>query len=328
MNIVLLHEPIPKGASKDAQDVCLQADMVAKALTDLGHTTRTLHFSLNLQNILDQLHAINPDIVFNLVESVADNGALIHMAPAILDILKMPYTGSRTDALFLTSNKLLAKRLLKASGIPTPDWVTRETIDEHRVHVNAPYIVKSVWEHASIGLTNDSIVIPENREQLLDEIIRREEDTGKTCFAERYVDGREFNLSLLENGHSIEFLPIAEMRFVNFPEGKWKILDYASKWETGSFEYSHTQRSFDLPDHDCSLLKKLTEIARKSWDIFGLRGYSRIDFRVDTYDEPWVLEINANPCISPNSGFVASAEEAGLHFNQIIERIVHASFTE
>ena len=100
MNIVILHEPIPKWASNDAQDVYVQADMVAKSLAELGHTTSTLHFSLNLDNILAQLHKISPEIVFNLVESVAQNGALIHMAPALLDIVKVPYTGSMTDALF------------------------------------------------------------------------------------------------------------------------------------------------------------------------------------------------------------------------------------
>ncbi|MGA1867328.1 MAG: D-alanine--D-alanine ligase family protein [bacterium] len=324
--IVILHESIPPEPSRDAEDVYVQAEAVSKTLSEMGHTPHHLLFDLNLKNMRAQLVRHHPDIVFNLVESVAGSGALIHMAPAILESVNLPYTGARTDTMFLTSNKLLAKSFLKAQGILTPYWVTMETINQNMLPLDVPYIIKSVWEHASIGLSNNSVIIPHSQEQLYEEMKYRQKDVnGNTCFAELYIDGREFSLSLLESEEGIEVLPIAEMRFLDYPEEKWKILDYTSKWETDSFEYSHTKRSFYMADQDSLLFEKMYALARKCWTVFGMRGYGRIDFRVDTFQRPWVLEINTNPCIAPDSGFVAAAQEAGLSFHHVIERIIRAS---
>ena len=129
-------------------------------------------------------------------------------------------------------------------------------------------------------------------------------------FAERYIEGREFNQAVLAG----ELLPMAEIRFVEFPDDKLRIVDFRAKWEEDSFEYTHTLRSFDFAAADQPLLEELRAVARRCWDVFGLSGYARVDFRVDGDNRPWVLEINANPCLSPDSGFYAAAERAGLSF--------------
>ena len=325
MKILLLHDLVPDDASEDAKDVLVQAEAISRALSDLGHRITKLFFTLDIRDIIDAVRGAAPDIVFNLVESAAGDGLLIFAAPALLDHIKIPYTGSKTDALFLTSNKLLSKRILRASGLPTPDWFTPGNGSEPSVQCHSPYIIKSVWEHASIGLSNHSVVIPGDTTHLNDEIRSREKAMGKDCFAELYIEGREFNLSLLENDQGLDCLPPAEIRFIDFPEGKWKILDYSSKWEKGAFEYQHTVRSFDLHDRDSDLVSRLKEIARECWEIFHLRGYARVDFRVDQDERPWVLEINANPCLAPDGGFAASAAQAGLHPDQVVKRILDAS---
>jgi D-alanine-D-alanine ligase len=145
---------------------------------------------------------------------------------------------------------------------------------------------------------------------------------GRPCFAEDYIDGREFNLSMLAGPSGPEVLPPAEIDFSAFPAGKPRIVGYQAKWEVDSFEYQHTPRRFDMPPSDERLLERLSDLARRTWALFGLAGYARVDFRVDAAGEPWILEINTNPCLSPDAGFPAAVAEAGLSYDAAVERIV------
>ncbi len=115
---------------------------------------------------------------------------------------------------------------------------------------------------------------------------------------------------------------MAEIRFVEFPADKLRIVDFRAKWEEESFEYTHTPRSFDFTAADQPLLEELRAVAGRCWDCFDLGGYARVDFRVDGENRPWVLEINTNPCLSPDGGFYAAAERASLSFTGMVERIV------
>jgi D-alanine-D-alanine ligase len=145
---------------------------------------------------------------------------------------------------------------------------------------------------------------------------------GGEGFAEVYIEGREFNLSLLAGPRGPEILPPAEVCFDTYPQEKLRIVDYRAKWEEGSFEYQHTPRRFDFPRTDDVLLQRLKTLAKACWKLFGLRGYARVDFRVGRAQTPWILEVNANPCLSPDAGFIAAATQAGLTLHQVIERIM------
>ncbi len=100
------------------------------------------------------------------------------------------------------------------------------------------------------------------------------------------------------------------------------MVGYRAKWDESSFEYHHTIRSFDFPEEDSLLLDKLTKISKDCWDLFDLKGYGRVDFRVDLKGNPWVLEVNINPCLSPDSGFIAATVKAGLSYEEVIKRII------
>ena len=89
-----------------------------------------------------------------------------------------------------------------------------------------------------------------------------------------------------------------------------------------SFEFNHTPRSFEFPGTDAPLLARLKELALKCWRLFDLRGYARVDFRVDREGRPWILEVNANPCLSPDAGFHATTLQAGLNFTEVLRRII------
>jgi D-alanine-D-alanine ligase len=119
-----------------------------------------------------------------------------------------------------------------------------------------------------------------------------------------------------------KILPHAEIRFMDYPPDKPKIVGYEAKWQEDTFAYLHTSRSFEFDAKDRPLLKKIDEICRQCWKAFDLRGYARVDLRVNARNQPYVLEINANPCISPDSGFVAATQQAGLEFPAVIERII------
>jgi len=191
--------------------------------------------------------------------------------------------------------------------------------------LDGPCILKSVWEDASVGLDEGSVIQPENMEQLREAMNRRREKGGGEWFAEAYIEGREFNLSLLAGSNGPEVLPAAEILFEDYPPGKARVVGYRAKWEEDSFEYQHTPRCFAFPAEDRALLDQLVIIAKHCWQLFGLRGYARVDFRVDRAGRPWVLEINANPCLSPDAGFAAAAQQAGLSYTQLIERILEDS---
>jgi len=321
MKIAVLHGEVAEDANRDEKDVLVQVDFVSQGLAALGHEPVAVPVSLNLEEAARALAALRPVIAFNLVESLSGKGGLIHIVPALLDALKIPYTGAGTEAMMLTSNKILAKKWLGAAGLPTPSWFTASEMHEN-LQVAGPWLVKSVWEHASIGLDEDSVIVDADREKMLVEMEKRRSSLGGECLVEVFIDGREFNLSLLTGGKGPEVLPPAEIRFDAYPRGKVRVVGYRSKWEEGSFEFNHTPRSFEFPETDAPLLARLKELALKCWRLFDLRGYARVDFRVNREGRPWILEVNANPCLSPDAGFHATTLQAGLNFTEVLRRII------
>ncbi|HOD70201.1 MAG TPA: D-alanine--D-alanine ligase [Deltaproteobacteria bacterium] len=319
--VLITHNPVGEHASEDEKDVLVQAFHVAEALEQLGYQTRILPFDHRSRGWAQTLQSLKPLCIFNLVESLDGDGRLIHLACSLLDHLGISYTGAPAEAMFLTSNKVLAKRWMHLAGVPTPEWIIPGRDEECICPFPGEYIIKAIWEEASIGIDQASVVRASTKKDLLARVSERSLGTGRQCFAERFIDGREFNLSILAGSDGPQVLPPAEIVF-SFPPGKRKIVDYRAKWDESSFEYQATVRSFDFPPADAPLLSRLTDSALACWRLFELRGYARVDFRVDEQGGPWVLEINANPCISPDSGFVAAAERAGIPFRELVGRIV------
>jgi D-alanine-D-alanine ligase len=326
IRVVVLHSEVTRGVRKDEDDVLIQAETVSRALANLGYAGTLMPFYADIVAMSRKLLAFDPAFVFNLVETVEGTGRFIYLAPAVLDRIGIQYTGAKTEATFLTSNKIVAKRFLTRSGTATPSWLSVEDLESGAAVEPRKYIIKSVWEHASIGLDDEATMLVSTANDLLTALQTRKEKLGGECFAELFVEGREFNLSLLASARGSEVLPPAEILFPGFPSGKPRMVGYYAKWEPDSFEYQNTPRSFEFSEEDKGLLDELVSIARDCWDLFALCGYARVDFRVDKAGKPWVLEVNTNPCLSPDAGFVAAAERAGLSFEEVIERIVAASW--
>lgn len=320
--IAVLHNEIARDAPQDERDTMIQVDVVREALSELGLSSVAVPLTLNLDAAAERLQFIEPSLVFNLVESVNGQGRLIHLGPALLDALRLPYTGAGTEAMLLTSNKLLAKQWLHVAGLTTPEWWSEMELRQEFPVKRARYLVKSVWEHASVGLSQKSVVWACSSDELRSALSERKPLLGHEAFVEAYVDGREFNLAMLDGESGPDVLPPAEIRFDAFPDGNAKIVDYQAKWDPDAFEYHHTPRTFTFSEEDAPLLASLREIARQCWQLFGLRGHARVDFRVDDAGQPYVLEINANPCLSPDAGFMAAAAQAGLSMTDVVQRLL------
>jgi len=328
VRVAVVHHAVDPEAPADEQDVLDQAAAVASALEALEHDVSVLPCTLNLGYIRRDLMTYGADAVFNFVESLHGTGRLIHLFPSLLDAMGLPYTGSSALSILITSHKILAKSRLQASGIRTPSWVgpfppdgSGDDVFGAAKDVGDVWIIKSLWEHASIGLDETSIV--EGRSKDVAAMLpQRASLLGGACFAEGFVEGREFNLSLLTGPEGPQVLPPAEILFEDFAPGTPRMVGYEAKWDPGSHAYQNTPRRFPEGGEDGPLLHELTQVALRCWDLFSLRGYARVDFRVDDHRRPWVLEVNANPCLSPDAGFAAALEQAGIPFDEAIRRIL------
>jgi D-alanine-D-alanine ligase len=325
VRIAVLHDEPPADPRPDEQDTQQQARAIASQLEASGHEVARVALGLDLRAARRALSELAPDVVVNLVESVGGSGRLIHLAPALLEAMGLRFTGASSAAMFATTHKVLAKRLLVAAGLPTPAWALASGTVDGEAPGGGRWIVKSVCEDASIGIGDDAVVDVAAPERLPALVAERAERLGGEAFAERYVEGREFNLSLLAKDEGVEVLPPAEILFEGFPAGKPRIVGYAAKWDEASFEFTHTPRCLAFPDEDRALLARLEELARRAWSLFGLSGYARVDFRVDPGGRPWILEINANPCLAEDAGFAAAAGRANLDLRSVLARILSAA---
>jgi len=255
------------------------------------------------------------DFVFNLVESIIGKGELCYFIPALLNAYSIPYTGNPVEAIFVTTSKAFTARSLKQAGINNPGGFAPS--QSGQLIPGNTYIIKPVWEDGSLGITSDSVFT------CTPEIIKKLKKYDDTHWLiQDYIEGREFNISIISGETGPEVMPAAEMIFHDSWDGKPKIVDFKAKWEEDSFEFQNTLRHFPGDKLDKALEKQICDIALKCWKIFGLRGYARIDLRVDKNNIPYVIEVNANPCLSPDSGLVAATRVAGLKFSEVIRRII------
>jgi D-alanine-D-alanine ligase len=306
-SIALIHDAAAAEGGPDSSDTLVEAAAIAAALGELGHETVIVPVGLDLAALERRLVELEPLAVFNLVESLEGRGRLLHLPAAVVESLRLPLTGCSSSALALTSHKVLAKRQLRLAGLPTPAEAGVAEDDDHA----ARWIVKAVWEHASLGIDDSSVVGADALERTLE---ARRAEYGGEWFAERYVPGRELNVAVIADGAGRpRVLPVAEIRFDDFPGDKPHIVGYAAKWDTASFEYRSTPRSFAV---EPALAAQATRVALDCWRSFGLDGYARVDLRVPPDAAPSVLEINANPCLSPDAGFAAALAEAGIGYRE------------
>jgi D-alanine-D-alanine ligase len=312
---IIYNEPLP-GALEDELDVLDQVAHIEEHLIKLGIEVYRKGITENFMDEINCLAEEKPDFVFNLVESIKNKGELNYFVPALLNMYSIPYSGNSLEAIFFTTSKTLASKMMKEAGINNP--VSYKPSQISLLKQGHRYIVKPVWEDGSLGITADSVFdcLPGFEKKL-----KGKDDSH--WIIEDFIDGREYNISVLAGIDGPEVLPPAEIVFRDYGDSRPKIVDFRAKWEPDTFEFINTVREFPGASLDPQFISRLKETALACWHLFGLKGYARVDVRADSNGNIFVIEINANPCISPDGGFVAATRQAGYPFTTVLQRIIN-----
>lgn len=294
-------------------------DMVV-ALNASGFETRAVNINDDFDFLIEELRLRRPDVIFNLCESmhsVSKNEAYI---AGVYELFRIPYTGAAPEALSIAVRKARTKSIFMQQGIPTAPFALFASPDA--VHLNGsfsfPCIVKPAEEDASIGIEPAAIVTSE--QAVRDRVAFILEKFHQPALVENYIDGRELNVAILGDAHP-EILPISEIDFSTLPEGLPKILSYQAKWVEDSEYYKCTigKCPAELP---ADVEARVKDIAMKAFRAIGVRDYARVDFRLTRDMQPFVLEVNPNPDLASNAGFMRSVRGAGRTFEQTLAKIV------
>jgi len=335
--VLVAHNPVGAEDDPSTFDVLDQVTLVEIGLAELGipadraaaGSPGCLEAGRPLDAILTAARAVPGTVVFNLIEAPPGAPYLCPASAAVLELAGVPFTGGSAAAIWLTTDKLVTRALLAAEGLPVApggrlDFEHPDVLDR----APPPWILKPACEDASIGLEGNP-VCSTREEALVRGAHLAARFPGQQVLAETFLPGRELNVSLLSNGVSgrggVDVLPVAEILFQDFPVGMPRVVGYEAKWLEDSFACLHTVRAFLDEPADAVLIEKVRHLARRAWTVCGLSGYARVDLRLDAAGEPVILEVNANPCLSADAGFLAAAGRAGFSPGQVVERILAAA---
>ena len=324
MNVAVCFNLVPPSASRGEaidriaeQGAEHEARAVAAALTELGHKPVLVPLGQDITAFAAELRRLQPDLAFNLCEAFwGESRKEMHVA-ALFDLLGLTYTGAPPLSLGLTQDKARTKDLLSKHQLPTPKYCLVK-LGEHYSRVKDmvyPLIVKPRWEDASQGISNESVV--ENEKKLLARIDYVHRTYRQGALVEEFIEGREINAAIIGNGpHDV--LPLSEIKF--HPDLAQPIVSYEGKWLEQSQQYKLTEPVCPAPLKMRSEML-LRDVALRAYKLLECRDYARVDFRLRD-GVPYILEVNANPDISPDAGLARSARVANLSYPQLIARIL------
>jgi len=292
-----------------------QAEGVKEALEKLGLQHQLFPLTDDITGLIEALRLHRPDVIINLCEGAFGDSHQEMNVPSLLELLELRYTGSPPLTLGICQDKGLTKDVLNANGIPTPKYQVLTTIQDWNGRIDYPLFVKPLKEDASIGISNRSYV--RDYEELSAQVHYINTQYRQPALVEEYVAGRELNVAILGNEEP-RVLPVSEILFGFRQEPK--IVGYSAKWFRQSEEYEKTKPvcPADLVE---SVRSKVETIALRAYRLLGCRDYARVDIRLRD-DLPYVLEVNPNPDISREAGFVRSLKAAGIPHEEFVAEIV------
>lgn len=307
----------------DASSVETSARAIRGALEAAGHAAELVGLQgREVFRILEYLRESKPDLVFNLCESMAGDPQNEPTFAGLLDLFQIPYTGAGLASLAACLYKRTAKDILVGRGIATPPARYLPNVaslaDPALDALDYPWFLKLAHEDASLGITEENFV--RTPAALRARAAAMMGEFSQAVLAERYVEGREINVTLIGNDDELQMLPLHEIDFAAMPAGRPRIVSYAAKWEESHVDYAGT-KPVPLRDASPGLLARLEAIARGAWHALGLRDYGRVDLRVDASGQPWVIDVNPNCDISPDAGVARSAAVAGWSYETLISTI-------
>lgn len=302
------------------EGVIEEFDDIRNTLNNLGYETTNLNVAKDFSLLIDNIKSIQPDVIFNLVESVDGEAIKEVYVAGLYELLNISYTGNEPFALSSCLNKHYCKQILKANNIKIPNWRIYKTPNAllYDSEIEFPVIVKPSKEDASVGISEESVVYDDV--QLKKRVEFMYETFNQPILVEEYIEGREINSAILGDKEKVA-LPLSEIDFSTLPEDLPKIVTYDGKWIKDSVYYSAT-----IPVCPANLEEKkaqeIKEISLRVANIFNLRDYARVDLRLSKNGTPYVIEVNPNPDISKDAGFPRAAKAFGLEYDQMLDTII------
>lgn len=281
------------GMSAEREISLLSGNAVLTALKNRGVDAYGLDVN---ENIVNELLTGNYQRAFIVLHGRGGEDGTMQ---GLLEIMKIPYTGSGVLASSLAMDKLKTKQIWLASGLPTPDFYIIDSIQscEHALAtLGLPLIVKPVLEGSSIGMSK-----VEQEEQLIP-AWQKAQQCGGMVIAESWIEGEEYTSAMLDD----RVLPMIKLKTSH------KFYDYDAKYEAKDTQYicpcglSEEQES------------KLAELARDAFNAVNASAWGRVDFMVDQNNQPWLIEVNTVPGMTSHSLVPMAAKQAGLSFEDLV----------
>lgn len=320
---VLYNEPVLARESRDwasEAGVLETVEAVRAALQLHGHHLRLIPVKPPFDKLLAELtEPPVPDAVFNLCEGLEGTGHGESQVASLVELCGAEMTGSRSECLALVRDKPRTKWLLEGAGLPTPDFFMLEPSDAlpaaelAAALARSPWIVKPAREDASLGIGPESVVTS------YDALVRAVDGVRRRygpVLIEQFIPGREFNVGILDVGGP-RLLPLAEIMFDAQAGQAWQLVSYDAKWSPESPDFLSTPVRCPA-DVEPALADEIGRIALSAFRVTGCRDYARIDLRLDQAGRPWILEVNANPDLSPSAGLARALGAAGLSFDAVV----------
>ncbi len=294
-----------------------EINKIKRSLLENYSDVNTFAVDRNVEKTISAVNSYSPDIIFNFVESVEGISTYEYCMAGLFQLLGYNFTGNVPSCLGNCLNKERTKSILRSHAINTPDSITVSLMEknlESKFNLKFPVILKLLSEDASIGISEFSVV--NDFAGLTKQLNFLWETYKKEVLVEEYIDGRELNVAILGN----TILPLSEIEFNTLPIGLPKIVTYDGKWMEKSIYYENTKPVCPA-DLDERIKKKVEDTALLAFDALNCRDYARVDIRLDKNCVPYVIEVNPNPDISTDSGFVRAAAAAGISYSDLLFRI-------
>ena len=287
--------------------------VIARAIESNGFSVKRIG---NVTSLLGRFDKLNVDIVFNISEGLAGRNRESQV-PMLLEMAGIPFVGADALSLGISLDKLMAKKIFMAEGIPTPKWLVVESAAELKRldQMQFPLFVKPRFEGSSKGLTESSRV--ENKDDLKKQVELVVDTYKQPALIEEFIRGEEFTVAVVGNDPP-EALPIVQIKI----DGELKLND---KFYT----FGHIKD--DALEYVCpapigkALEKKLSELAVRTYRAIECKDFGRVDLRVDEKGNPYVLEINPLPSLSTADVFMDIAKVLGISYDAMIGRILQAA---
>ena len=314
--VLLIHNIDPEWPEPDIQYAHKQALGVAKALRNVGHPVSSVAVRQpDLRRLLRRYHP-EDYVVFNWCEALP---GVEHSEPLVAkELEEMGYTfsGASSKVLELSCDKVRTREALNHGHVPTPDGRVFEKVDGAKWD-RFPAIVKAAYEHSSIGISSQSVVM--NRTQLREQVERVLAEYGP-ALVEEFIDGREFRIAVWGK-RKLLALPPGEFDFTQFPDVQDRLCTYDAKFTPGSQHYERIV--FRLPPLLTKIEGRLLERAAiGAHRAMGCPDYTRIDLRLRG-GVAYVLDVNPNADIASDASMALCAQAVGFSYGAMLSRFVN-----